>query len=79
MLHTWRSAWGLRDLVKIPANKPVSLKHLLHLEILLNNCEASLTVQREQILWLLLRVLESKSHHPSHLKHLVLFLMGITS
>jgi len=36
MLHTWRPAWGLGDLVKIPANKPVSLEHFLHLETLIN-------------------------------------------
>lgn len=33
MVHTWRSAWGTGDAVKIPANKAVSLKHL---EILIN-------------------------------------------
>lgn len=50
MLHSWRCAWGLRDLVKIPANKLMSLVHLLYLRCFLINCKAFLTVQRKWIL-----------------------------
>jgi len=47
MLHSWRSAWGLRDLVKIPANKLVSLVHLLYFEMLLNQLQSVFNCSEE--------------------------------
>lgn len=68
------------DLVKIPANKLVSLKHLLYLEILINQLRGIFNCSEgtDPFLWLLLRLMKSKPHHVCHLKHLMLFLMGIT-
>ncbi|XP_035754775.1 phosphatidate cytidylyltransferase 2 isoform X1 [Egretta garzetta] len=77
MLHAWRSAWGLGDLVKIPANKPVSLKQS---EIPIHQLQGVFrcSERTDPFLQLLLKLVESKPHHVCHLNHLMLLLVGIT-